>query len=77
MSWLALIIPVLIEIVFPLFVLYKIYKNFNAVKYYGKFTVLFASVTIVPIVMFPYYLLNPRNVLNFMLVVDPTLIERF
>lgn len=66
MSWLALIIPVLIEIVFPLFVLYKVFTNLNVVKYYAKFVVFSISVTLVPIIMMPYFLLHPRNVLNFM-----------
>ena len=61
---LGILIPVLIEIVFPLFLIYKFYKHYNAIKYYAKFTFFIVSVSIVPLVLMPYFLVRPKNVLN-------------
>lgn len=65
MELIKLVIPVFIEIVIPVTLLFTVYRKFNAVKYYAKFTFFFLSVTIVPIVLMPYFALRPRNVLNF------------
>lgn len=59
-----IIVAVLVEIVFPLFVLYKIYKNYDAIKYYAKFTFYYVSITIVPTVLMPYFVFRPKNVVN-------------
>lgn len=57
---------VLVGIAFLLFVLVKIYKSHHAVQYYTKFTFYIVCSSLTPIVLMPYFLLNPRNVLNFM-----------
>jgi hypothetical protein len=59
-------IPFLVIIVLLMFVIFKNYKHYNVIKYYAKFTLYLASVTIVPIIMFPYFLLHPKSVLNFL-----------
>lgn len=62
------IVPICIEIIFPLFVVYKISKNFQRITYYAKFTLYCFGLSAVPVVLMPYFLLSPRNVLNFLWV---------
>lgn len=57
---------VLVGIAFLLFFLVKIYKRYHAVQYYTKFTFYCVCSTLVPIILMPYFLLHPKNVLNFM-----------
>lgn len=68
MSMITLIVPVLIEIVLPFFILIQVVRHFHAVKYYAKFTFFCVCATIVPTVLMPLYLLRPCNVLNLLWV---------
>lgn len=71
----AIVMPsqaVLVGIAFLLFILVKIFKDHHAVQYYTKFTFYCVCSTLTPLVLFPYFLLHPKNVLNFMWVAQNT-----
>jgi len=68
-----LLIPVLLEIVLPLFILFKIYKNYEAIKYYSKFSYYIVATMFVATILHPLFILRPRNVVN--LVYASTLLK--
>jgi hypothetical protein len=61
---LGIIIPIILEIVIPCFIIFKIYCNFDAILYYTKFLIYSVGITCVATILLPYFLLHPRDVHN-------------
>lgn len=54
------------EFVVTAFLLIGLVRNYKAAVYYLKFNYYYAIVTTVVTLLIPYFLLKPRNVLNFL-----------
>lgn len=59
-------VPIAIEIIIPCCIIYKMYRNLDAVLYYTKFAVYTIVISIVAIITIPVFLLKPRDVRNLM-----------
>jgi hypothetical protein len=53
------------EFVLATAVLIFLIRNYKAAVYYLKFNYYYGFMTVIVTLMIPYYLLKPRNVLNF------------